>query len=348
LDKVFFWVVATGIIITALTLISSVLMPFLVSGIMAYALHPAIDNLLLRYRLPRSITVLAISLLFFSIFTIIAIIVIPIIYQQLALLISEIPIYKNYLQTELLPNITTKIYSIDPNIADKFKTSMGNFINSIFFLITNLVDNIWHYTVVTVKLLVSTLLIPLALFYFLRDWSKMSNNITNLLPTKNKQKIQNIISSINDSLSAYLVGQLNVCLLLSIYYAISLSIIGVNFSLLLGVISGISVIIPFIGILISFSITMIISYFTLGMGGKLFYVMIIYFIGAISDSYILTPKIIGSKIGLHPLWVIFAVLALGNLFGFIGIFFAIPIAGIIKVLLSASIDSYKSSKFYNS
>ncbi len=213
-------------------------------------------------------------------------------------------------------------------------------------LITGLANNIWHVTKITINLFMLILLIPLILFYFLRDWLTMAKNIELLLPLKGKKKIQEILSAINCSLSAYIRGQLNVCLLLSVYYGISLSILGVDLGVLLGILSSFSIIIPFVGVFISFSLTMIVSYFTFGMVNKLFYIIIIYLIGLIVEGYILSPKIIGDKIGLHPLWIIFAVLALGNLFGFIGIFFAVPIASIIKVLFLAAIDFYKSSKFY--
>ncbi|WP_341750375.1 AI-2E family transporter [Candidatus Tisiphia endosymbiont of Sialis lutaria] len=346
MDKTIFWVIVVGTIIVTLTLISNILMPFFIAGIISYILQPIIDNLSLRYKLSRTIVVSVISFLFFSIFAIVMVVLLPIIYQQTTLLISKIPAYKDYLQTELIPVITTKFYSIDPDIADNIKNSISNFVNGIFLLITGLANNIWHVTMVTINLFVLILLIPLILFYFLRDWLTMSENINLLLPLKGKKKILKILSTINTSLSAYIRGQLNVCLLLSIYYGVSLSILGVDLGLLLGVLSGFSIIIPFVGILISFSLTMIVSYFAFGMVSTLFYIIIIYLVGTIVEGYILSPKIIGDKIGLHPLWIIFAVLALGNIFGFLGILFAIPIASIVKVLFLSAIDFYKSSKFY--
>ncbi|MCC8483972.1 MAG: AI-2E family transporter [Rickettsia endosymbiont of Labidopullus appendiculatus] len=346
MDKTIFWVIVVGTIIVTLTLISNILMPFFIAGIISYILQPIIDDLSLRYKLSRTIVVSVISFLFFSIFAIVMVVLLPIIYQQTTLLISKIPAYKDYLQTELIPVITAKFYSIDPDIADNIKNSISNFVNGIFLLITGLANNIWHVTMVTINLFVLILLIPLILFYFLRDWLTMSENINLLLPLKGKKKILKILSAINTSLSAYIRGQLNVCLLLSIYYGVSLSILGVDLGLLLGVLSGFSIIIPFVGILISFSLTMIVSYFAFGMVSTLFYIIIIYLVGTIVEGYILSPKIIGDKIGLHPLWIIFAVLALGNIFGFLGILFAIPIASIVKVLFLAAIDFYKSSKFY--
>ena len=274
------------------------------------------------------------------------IVVLPIVYQQVTLLISKIPTYNNYLQTVLMPVITKKIYSIDPSIAASVKDSISNFVNGIFIVIRELANNIWRYTMVTINLFVLILLIPIILFYFLRDWQKMTTSVDHLLPVPSRQKIAKLLTAISGTVSAYVRGQLNVCLLLSFYYSIALSMIGVDLGVLLGILSGISIIIPFVGIFTVFTLTMIISYFSFGISSKLLYIGIIYFIGSIIESYILTPKIIGDKIGLHPLWIIFAVLAFGSLFGFIGILIAVPTAGIIKILFLFAVDFYKSSKFY--
>ncbi|WP_375327434.1 AI-2E family transporter [Candidatus Tisiphia endosymbiont of Nemotelus uliginosus] len=348
LDKAIFWVIVIGIMVISLTLISNILTPFVIAAIISYLLQPVIYHLSIRYKYHRNVIVAIIFVLFFSIFIVVVAVILPIIYQQITLLISKIPTYKDYLQTQFIPLITAQIQAVEPTIANKIKDLINNFANGLFSLMTSLANNIWHYTMVTINVFLVVVLIPIILFYLLRDWTKIITTIDNLLPLKNKQKIKQILRAINNTLAAYIRGQLNVCLILSTYYSIALWMVGVDLSVLLGVLSGFSIIIPFIGVLITFVLTMIVSYFAVGLGNKLLYIAIIYLIGIFVESYILTPKMIGDKIGLHPLWIIFAVLALGNLFGFIGIFFAVPIAGIIKVLFLSSIELYKSSKFYKS
>lgn len=346
LDKTVFWVIVIGVMITSLTLVSKILTPFFIAGVISYILQPIIFYLSRHHKFPRNATVAIIFLLFLSIFTVVVAVVLPIIYQQVTLLITKIPTYNNYLQTELIPVITEQVQAVDPAIASKIKDLINNFASGIFSLMTAFANNIWYYTMATINVVILLVLIPIILFYFLRDWSKIITNIDNLLPLQNKHNIKRILTAINDTLSAYIRGQLNVCLLLSTYYSIALSIVGVDLSVLLGVVSGFSIIIPFVGASITFIMTMIVSYCAFGIGNKLFYITMIYLIGIVVESYILAPKMIGDKIGLHPLWIIFAVLALGNLFGFIGIFFAVPMAGIIKVLFLSAIEFYKSSKFY--
>jgi putative permease len=346
LDKIIFWSFFIGICVIFLVLISDILAPFFIAFTIAYILQPLIDNNSIRYKLPRNIIAYGVFVIFLSIFILGVVIVLPLMYQQISLLVSKVPVYKNYLQTELAPIFIAKIQSIDPTLADKLKDSIQNIINSTFSVIALLLNNIWSYTMATINIVMIILLVPLILFYFLKDWPKMVAMIENLLPLKGKNKVREVLSSINGLLSAYIRGQLNVCLLLSSYYGIGLSIIGVDLGLLLGMLSGFLIIIPFIGLLIAFLLSIIIGCFTFGITIKLSYIVILYIVGYILESSIITPKIIGDKIGLHPLWIMFSVFASGSLFGFIGIFFAIPIAGIIKVLLKFAIQLYKSSRIY--
>ncbi|KDO03585.1 pheromone autoinducer 2 transporter [Rickettsia tamurae subsp. buchneri] len=341
-----FWLVFLGLFISGFMLISDAVKPFFIAFIISYLLQPAIGFIASKFKISDKFASSIIYLIFLSIFFLSLTILVPIIYRQIFTFINNIPKYKNYLQAEILPPIMAKIYSIEPDIADKIKNSLSNFINSIFTILGSIANNFWRYTIITINIFVLFLLIPIILFYFLRDWAKIIANMKSLLPIKTRPKILEILSAINNLLSAYIRGQLNICLLLSTYYSIAFTVIGIDLALLLGILTGFLVIIPFIGTFISFLLTLIIGYLTFGMTAKLLYIMIIYLVGNICESYILTPKIIGDKIGLHPLWIIFSIFACGSLFGIIGIFFAIPIVGITKILLLNLIKFYKSSKFY--
>ncbi|GAA5252290.1 AI-2E family transporter [Candidatus Rickettsia kedanie] len=341
-----FWLVFLGLFISGFMLILDAVKPFFIAFIISYLLQPAIGFIASKFKISNKFVSSIIYLIFLSIFFLSLTILVPIIYGQIFTFINNIPKYKNYLQAEILPPIMAKIYLIEPDIADKIKNSLSNFINSIFTILGSIANNFWRYTIITINIFVLFLLIPIILFYFLRDWANIIANIKSLLPIKTRPKILEILLAINNLLSAYIRGQLNICLLLSTYYSIAFTVIGIDLALLLGILTGFLVIIPFLGTFISFLLTLIIGYLTFGVTTKLLYIMIIYLVGNICESYILTPKIIGDKIGLHPLWIIFSIFACGSLFGIIGIFFAIPIAGITKILLLNLIKFYKSSKFY--
>lgn len=348
MNKRVFWGCVIIIITFLLMLISNILAPFVIAFIFAYLLHPLIDKICTKFKLPRTLASAGVCIIFLSCFITALSILAPIIYQQTALLISKIPAYKDYLLTELVPTVTKKISALDPHISDRIENSMQGLINGIFSLIAGIFNNVWGYTMATINIFAILLLVPIILLYFLKDWPKMTKNVEDLLPLKEKNKIKEILLSIDNLLAGYIRGQLNVCLLLSTYYGIGLTIIGVDLSLLLGFLSGFLILIPFMGTFIAFTLTFTIGYFAFGFSAKLGVIVGLYVIGYLMENYILTPKIIGDRIGLHPLWIMFAVFACGSLFGFIGIFFAIPIAGIIKVLIKYALEAYKSSKVYKS
>lgn len=348
MNKTIFWTVSAALCITLLILISNNLAPFFIAFIFAYILTPLINNIAAKYKLPRTLIAYGVFILFFGSFILALAILTPLLYQQIFTLILKIPLYKQYLQTELVPLLAEKFHSIDPTIASKIETSMQSFINGAFSLIAGLFGSIWGYTIATINIFTIILFVPIILIYLLKDWPKILKTMKELLPIKDKSNICEVVFSINNLLSAYIRGQLNICLLLSIFYSVGLSIIGLDFAALIGILSGFLIIIPLIGTLISFLLALIIGYFSFHFTPPLAYIALLYIGSGLIEGYILTPKIIGDRIGLHPLWIMFAVFACGSLFGFVGIFFAIPIAGIIKVLVAYGIEFYKSSKIYKS
>lgn len=346
-NKFVFWLVCCSIIGITLYLVSTTLAPFIISFIFAYLFQPLIDNNCKRFGLPRSVVSFAVFILFISAFILMLILIIPIMYEQIEIFIQKIPYYKDNF-TEAISGLTERLNNVDPRVGDKITESLENFINGIFAVIASLANHLWDYTMATINFLTIIVLVPVILYYFLRDWPLMVSSINSVLPMKEKNKVREIFISINQLLSAYIRGQLNICILLSIYYSICLSLVGLDLALLLGILSGFSIIIPFVGAIISFLLIAITSYFTFGLSIKLLYIFIIFVIAHVMEGYILTPRIIGKQIGLHPVWIIFAVFAGGGLFGFVGILFAVPVAGIIKVLVTHLLKYYKSSKIYTS
>lgn len=344
-NKIFAWILVFITLGVFIYLIADVLLPFVISFIFAYLLEPLIANNAIRWSIPRGIVTISVFALFIVSITTGLVFLIPVIYSQIALFISKIPGYKLNLQ-EIIQEGLAKIETINPSIASNISEAMQGLVNSAFAILAGVADNLWSYTVATINFFAIVALVPVILYYFLRDWPKIVRNIEGILPVQGKSKTREIFSGINNLLSAYIRGQLNICFLLGIYYVAGLKLIGIDLALLLGMVAGFLVIIPFIGALISLCLMMTSCYFSYGVSPELLYILILVAAGHIIEGYILTPKIIGNRIGLHPVWIIFAVFAAGSLFGFIGIIFAIPIAGIIKLLLRHLIDYYKSSKLY--
>lgn len=345
LSRIFSWILLTLAIGSFCYLVSDVLAPFLVAFVFAYILQPLITRNKARYPFSRSVISLLVFCVFVSGFILLTLVVTPIIYQQLSLFVVKIPKYRDSFQ-ENINLVINYINSFDPEAANKISEISKSAVNSIFSVVSSFANHIWDYTVATINVFALVALVPVILYYFMRDWEKIVSALEGLMPEHGKNKMREIFISINELLSGYIRGQLNICLILSIYYTIGLSLIGIDLALLLGLLSGFLIIIPFIGAIASFLLAALSCYVTFGFGYEFIYMTILFIVGHTIEGYILVPKIIGNKIGLHPVWVIFSVFAAGSLFGFIGILFAIPIAGIVKVLVLQFLDYYKTTSFY--
>lgn len=259
---------------------------------------------------------------------------------------QKLPDYHVKLQHGIT-NLSEQFSQIDPNISAKISEHLRAVIDQLLTLFSSVINHVWDYTLATINFFTICVIVPFALFYFLRDWEKMTNAMDSLFPLRSKGQMREIMLSINQLLSDYIRGQLTICVILSIYYIISFSLVGLDFALLLGLCAGFLVLIPFIGTIISFILVMLSGYIAFGLGVHLLYIIAIYMVAHFLEGYYLTPKIIGEKIGLHPVWIVFAVLVAANLFGILGIVIALPVAGIIKILWGHLLNYYKLSPIYN-
>lgn len=325
----------------------SVVVPFIIAFIIAYILNPIMVSLHGKLDLSRGIAAVIILFGFLVIFASIMLVLVPLIYNQMSVLFKKLPIYKDFINDRIIPYILIKLESIDPSLAGSAKETVTQSVDEIFTVFVKLVNNIWSYTMATINALVMVFLIPVLLFYFLRDWEKMSSSFYEFFPKNTQTLVRSIFEDINKILSAYIRGQLLVCLFWGVYYYIALRLIGVELAFILAIISGIAPIIPIVGAVVSFVSTMLVGFFTFGMGTELLYILSIHVIGAVLDGTVITPRIIGGSIGLSPVWIVFSVLTMSYLLGAIGLLVGIPIAGIISVFLKYANLDYKQSKLYN-
>lgn len=314
--------------------------PFFIAAIIAYIAHPFVQ------KISKKLSIHRLFIIFFIVFLVIFFVIgfgmifIPLVSKQISLLISKIPSYKVYVQQNILPVITQKLDHLSPDMTAKIDNLIDDSLNNIAQNISNIVNHIFDYTTSLASILFTIILIPIVLFYFLKDWPQNGLVLT-VLDKKTQTRFRKLLTQIDILLSAYMRGQFKVCFIMAIYYSVALYLIGFDLALLMGVISGFAIILPFLGFICPFSISMMLAYFSFGISIQLGYIIITYVIGSVVEGSILTPKIIGGKIGVHPLWVIFSVLACSDLFGLVGMLFAIPIAGIVKILIEFALEIYK-------
>jgi len=189
-------------------------------------------------------------------------------------------------------------------------------------------------------------LMPIVAFYLLIDWARLGQKIDGLMPKKGAGKIKGSLGEIDPSLSGFIRGQLSVCFLLGLFYAIALSVMGLEYGFLVGVMAGVLSLIPYIGSLFGLVASVGLAFYQFGGWEYPAIALAIFIIGQLVEGNYLTPKLVGESVGLHPLWVIFALMAGGMLLGFLGMMIAVPVAAVIAVLVRFGIGEYKDSAYY--
>jgi predicted PurR-regulated permease PerM len=344
---------AVGLLLAALVVsLGPVLAPFIAAAILAYALNPAVDRLatqrLGRLRMPRSMAVIVVMLLFLAAMLALILIVLPIMQRQIPLLHEQIPGGLARLNAFLSPKlqelgIRVRLDEVGiRRIVSQYLATSG--------------DEIWSSVLASAKVggaavvgwIATLMLLPIALFYLLLDWHAGLVRIRNMIPRRWAGKVVEFGREVDGLLAQYLRGQLAVMLVLSIYYAAALGIAGFDVAVPVGVITGVLGFIPYLGFGLGLVLALISAILQFdGLHGLLL-VAVIYGAGQVIESFILTPRLVGERIGLHPLTVIFALLAFGHLFGFVGVLLALPASAILAVALAHVRTQYLNSSFYQS
>ena len=347
------WLVLVGVVLTGwlLYLLAPVLTPFLIAGLLAYLGDPVVDRLeklrLKNYSPSRTFAVIIVFCIMLVLGLVLLLILIPLIENQLAAFVRVFPEFITWLQQTLLPRLA-ETFSFDPAIINlEFikQTIMGNWqdigsvAGKIFMKITQSGQAIFLW-------LAYLLLIPVVTFYLLRDWDHLLKACHGLLPRKHAPLIKKLSTECDEVLSEFLRGQLLVMLSLGIIYTIGLWIAGLEFALLIGMLAGLVSFVPYLGFFVGIVVAGIAALVQFNDVIHIIYVLIVFGTGQAIESMVLSPWLVGDRIGLHPVAVIFAVMAGGQLFGFFGVLLALPAAAVIVVLLRYLHSRYIESRLY--
>jgi predicted PurR-regulated permease PerM len=327
--------------------IKNVLTPFLISIILAYFLHPLVDKMQSYYKIPRSLSTLLILLLFFSIVFGLLIVTLPLIYNQSLQLLENIPKYTKVLNEEIYPKITSNLnnfgFHFDNNLVDLLEKQSANF--KFGEILKEIFTNAISSSVTIINIFSLIFIMPILVFYLLKDWDRLIKNVNNNLPQKISKPIRILAKNIDKTLSGFIRGQIHVCLLLGFIYATLLSFAGLDYGLLIGLLTGIFSFIPFIGMLCGITVAIIVALFQWGFDWQnIGLISGIFIFGQIIESNFLTPNLIGNKIGLHPVWIIFGLFFFGTLFGIFGVIFAVPLTAMCAEIIKYLISNYNKNE----
>jgi predicted PurR-regulated permease PerM len=336
----------------ALWRLGPVLTPFVVGCVLAYALTPVVDWLdnLWRGRIPRLLAVIVVELLF--IFA-----VLGLVFLMIPILAKEWPLMREQLPTVMDSiNVVTKPWLAQWGIhlsldGASIKGFVMKYLNSnVEDALGSVLASLKMGGSVAFTLIGNAILIPVALFYLLMDWSRFVGQLRTLIPPRMQASSDNFLSEADAVLGQYLRGQLLVMLLLAAFYSIGLSLFGLDLALPIGIFTGLAMFVPYLG----FGIGLVLAVFagllqfsaTVGMGHTVTMVAVVYGGGQLLESFFLTPRLVGERIGLHPLAVIFALLAFGQLFGFVGVLVALPLSAVLLVAIRRLKSGYMASHLY--
>ncbi|HEY8555119.1 MAG TPA: AI-2E family transporter [Burkholderiales bacterium] len=320
---------AAGILVY---LLAPILTPFLLAALLAYIINPLVERLE-RWRVPRAAAVTLVFVLFVAFVVVLLLVLVPLVYRQIVGFAGKVPLYLDWVQGALLPRLQEALGEPLPvDFADLRHAVISNW-QQIAELVRNAFANLVASSVRFGAWLVNLLLVPVVTFYLLLDWDTVRRNVLGLLPPGTRATVEALAVETDAVLASFLRGQLLVMLALAAIHAIGLMAIGLDLALPIGILSGLVSFIPFMGFIVGIVTAGIAAYLQFQEATALLWVFLVFFGANLIEGYVLSPYLVGSRIGLHPVVVIFAVLAGGALFGFLGVLLAIPAAAALKVWL---------------
>lgn len=323
-----------------------VLMPFVVGMAIAYFFDPVADKLE-EMGFSRTLATSTILVGFFIALVGLALLLIPTLQKQIANALQLIPLIVDRFRDAIGPLLAQLSTEVDQDTVTSIRESVQKYAGTALKLVSGLIANVWSGGLAVLNILSLLLITPLVAFYLLRDWDRIVEKIDGLLPRDGAPAIREQFRKIDATLAGFVRGQASVCLVLMVIYAVGLSFAGLNASLLIGIGAGALAVIPYIGAAISLIIGVALAVAQFHQDWvPILLVAAVFITGQTLESYVLTPRLVGGRVGLSPIWVIFAMLAGGSLFGLTGVLIALPVAAIAGVLVRFGIDQYLDSDLY--
>lgn len=331
-----------------LYLLSPILTPFVAGAALAYLGDPLADRLeavKIRGRhVPRAVAVSLVFVAIFSLITLFLLILIPQLEAQITNLLKRAPDYLNWVRTNVLPWVKAHL-PVQGQLTDlgTIRDALSAHWQQAGGLVTGLIGSVSKSGLTLLGWLANLLLIPVITFYLLRDWDEIMAGMRGLLPRDSADTWTGLAREADDVLSAFLRGQLAVMAGLALLYVIGLSLIGLDFALLIGLIAGLVSFVPYLGLIVGVAIAGVASVLQFQGPEGLLWVAVVFVVAQAIEGTVLTPKLVGDRIGLHPVAVIFAVMAGGQLYGFFGVLLALPVAAVAMVGLRHIVARYRAA-----
>ncbi|GAB2181553.1 AI-2E family transporter [Denitratisoma sp. agr-D3] len=330
-----------------LSLLGPVLAPFLLAGILAYMLNPLVTRLC-RRGLPPLAAILLVMTAALALPVLLALTLLPLVREETRQLMERLPDLLGLINDQVAPwlkekfGLRLKLY-LTPTALRQLLSSNWDSVQGV---LANLLDSAASGGQILLQLVSTLLLMPVALFYLLRDWQGLLDRLEHLIPRRWHARTVALARDVDSVLAQFLRGQLLVMALLALYYSTVLALAGVDFALPLGLLTGVLIFIPYLGFATGFLLALLVALLQFEGWTPIVAMLAVYGVGQLLEGFVLTPYLVGDRIGLHPLAVIFALLAFGQLFGFFGVLLALPASAALLVGLRRLRATYLESRFY--
>jgi len=340
-----FWLVIGGLTLAAIYLLRSVLLPFVAGAAVAYFLDPLADWLE-RHGLSRLMATILITALFVLAGVAALLILLPALQNQISNFIAHLPDYATALESRVKPLIQNLQEVLPDDQVERLRDGASGMLSEISSWALQVIKGLLSSGLALINLLSLLLISPVVAFYLLRDWDRIVETVDGWLPRAHADVIRQRMAEVDTTLAGFVRGQASVCFALGAFYAIGLSVIGLDLGLVVGIGAGLISFIPYVGSIVGFvvSVGLAVAQFS-----ELFPILAtagVFLAGQFLEGNFLSPWLVGGRVGLHPVWIIFALLAGGSLFGFVGILLAVPAAAVIGVLIRHLLAEYLKSGYY--
>ncbi|EHR71920.1 putative permease [Burkholderiales bacterium JOSHI_001] len=339
------WLALGGLACLLLWLLAPVLTPFVIAAVLAYALHPLVERLAAR-GLPHVVAVMLVQVALAVALLALVLLVVPVLTKELPLIKAQLPALLDRLNASLSPWLAQFGLKVNLDLASLKAWLVQAMDANLEDWLARALSSARIGGSVLLSLVGNLVLVPVVLFYLLSDWTALVQRVHDLVPPRLRDSAKGFLDECDAILGQYLRGQLLVMGALAVYYGLGLALTGLDLALPVGVFTGLAIAIPYLGFGLGLLLALLAAALQFASAGGVLAVLAVYLVGQGLESFVLTPRLVGERIGLNPLAVIFALLAFGQLFGFVGVLVALPASAVALVALRRALAAYRHSRLF--